>query len=121
MHHLYNNGFHGFPQEYPYARLNQGQGQFEPPQPPKSVYVAPSPNSMGILLLQNKKRGKKGGVTPNPVLRSLNVVYAPPEGSSDGGAATLDPQFSDPSSVPIAFVSQEYFEKEVKMTAVPEL
>lgn len=115
---LYLCCIHGlFPKEYPYARLNQGQGQFEPPQPAKSVYVAPSPNSMGILLLQNKKRGKKG-VTPNPVLRSLNVVYAPPEGS-DSGEAALDPEFNDPSSVPIAFVSQDRFEKEVKMTTVP--
>ncbi|KAL7531286.1 hypothetical protein ACHAXR_003955 [Thalassiosira sp. AJA248-18] len=111
-------------QEYPYARLNQGQGQFEPPQPSKSVYVAPSPNSMGILLLQNQKRKKK--VVPNPVLRSLNVVYAPPENDGDdgddgdGNNNNLDPQFVDPSSVPIAFISQDYLEKEIKMTAIPQ-
>jgi len=104
-------------QEYPYCRLNKGQGQFEPEQPKKSVYVAPSPNSMGILLLQNEKRKK--AVTPNPVLRSLNVVYAPPEGS-DGAAPNLDPQFSDPSSVPISFVPLDYLEKEIKMTVVPQ-
>lgn len=109
-------------QEYPYARLNQGQGQFEPPQPPKSVYVAPSRNSMGILLLQNEKRGRKKNLTPNPVLRSLNVVYAPPEGSDggEGGAASLDPQLMDPSSVPISFVPQDYLEREIKMTAIPQ-
>lgn len=114
------------PQEYPYARLNQGQGQFEPPQPAKSVYLAPSPNSMGILLLQNEKRKK--GVVPNPVVRSVNVVYAPPEGSSsdsdasnsNGGASDLEPQLKDPSSLPISFIPQELLEKEIKMTAVPQ-
>jgi len=111
-------------QEYPYARLNQGQGQFEPPQDPKSVYLAPSVNSMGILLLQNKKRKKT--IAPNPVLRSLNVVYAPPENnevgrgdSSDGGAASIMSQFMDPSSVPVSFIAQDYFEQEIKKTMVP--
>lgn len=106
---------------YPYARLNEGQGQFEPPQPPKSVYLAPSPNSMGILLLQNKQRKK--AVVPNPVVRSLNVVYAPPEGSESssggGGANDLEPQLKDPSSLPIAFIPQETLEKEIKLTAIP--
>jgi len=103
-------------QEFPYARPNQGQGQFEPPQPPKSVYVAPSPNSMGILLLQNKNRRK--AIVPNPVLRSVNVVYAPPDGDS-GDAVNLDPQTADPSSVPISFIPQNYLEKEIKTTSSP--
>mmetsp|Transcript_21506 Transcript_21506/g.46731 ORF Transcript_21506/g.46731 Transcript_21506/m.46731 type:complete len:400 (-) Transcript_21506:261-1460(-) len=107
-------------QEFPYARLNEGQGQFEPPQPPKSVYLAPSTNSMGILLLQNKKKRKSGGVTPNPVLRSLNVVYAPPDGESGTtGDGDLDPQLMDPSSVPVTFISQDYFEKEIEKAAIP--
>ena len=107
-------------QEYPYARLNQGQGQFEPPQPSKSVYIAPSANSMGILLLQNAK--KKKAVVPNPVVRSLNVVYTPQEGgeAEEASAADLEPQLKDPSSVPISFVSQDYLEKEIKKTSVLE-
>ena len=78
---------------------------------------------MGILLLQNKKR--KQAVVPNPVLRSLNVVYAPPEGSSDAsesnssGANDLVPQLMDPSFVPISFIPESTLEKEIKMTAVP--
>ena len=107
-------------QEYPYARPNQGQGQFEPPQPKKSVYVAPSPNSMGVLLLQNKKRKK--AVVPNPVLRSLNVVYAPQDG--ENGAAIspedLDPKFVDPSSIPVSFVPSDYLENEIKKTELAE-
>eukprot|EP00580_Thalassiosira_gravida_P014310 CAMPEP_0201682160 /NCGR_PEP_ID=MMETSP0494-20130426/51481_1 /ASSEMBLY_ACC=CAM_ASM_000839 /TAXON_ID=420259 /ORGANISM="Thalassiosira gravida, Strain GMp14c1" /LENGTH=436 /DNA_ID=CAMNT_0048165917 /DNA_START=27 /DNA_END=1337 /DNA_ORIENTATION=+ len=108
-------------QEYPYCRLNQGQGQFEPPQPDKSVYVAPSANSMGILLLKNEKRGRSKTVAPNPVLRSLNVVFAPPEGGDDGDSdntPSLDPQVVDPSSIPISFISQDYFETEIKTTAI---
>eukprot|EP00804_Cyclotella_cryptica_P007449 CCRYP_002655-RB/>CCRYP_002655-RB protein AED:0.06 eAED:0.06 QI:86/1/1/1/0.4/0.33/6/2272/408 len=104
-------------QEYPYARLNQGQGQFEPPQPKNSVYVAPSPNSMGILLLQNKNRRK--AIIPNPVLRSLNVVYAPSDGGNNGSdAPNLDPQAVDPSSLPISFIPQDYFEKEISLTSL---
>ena len=83
---------------------------------------------MGILLLQNKKR--KQAVVPNPVLRSLNVVYAPPEGSSSdasesnsssssSGANDLVPQLMDPSFVPISFIPESTLEKEIKMTAVP--
>mmetsp|Transcript_28388 Transcript_28388/g.60748 ORF Transcript_28388/g.60748 Transcript_28388/m.60748 type:complete len:418 (+) Transcript_28388:62-1315(+) len=113
-------------QEYPYARLNKGQGQFEPPQPPKSVYVAPSPNSMGILLLQNKNRKK--AIVPNPVLRTLNVVYAPSGGNEantsnndSSPAVSLDPVVVDPSSVPISFIPVDYLEKEIKATALPML
>lgn len=112
-------------QEYPYARLNSGQGQFEPPQPAKSVYLAPSPNSMGVLLLQNKNRKKS--VIPNPVLRSMNVVYAPPPGEESSSTATdnnnntpvnIEPQIMDPSSIPVSFIPQDYLEKEIKLTKV---
>ena len=84
------------------------------------MYLAPSVNSMGILLLQNEKRRR--AVAPNPVLRSLNVVYAPPEngsGGGDGDGADATPQLTDPSSVPIAFVAQEAFEREIQKTALP--
>eukprot|EP00984_Skeletonema_dohrnii_P025834 scaffold15012_cov160-Skeletonema_dohrnii-CCMP3373.AAC.4 len=105
-------------QDYPYARLNSGQGQFEPPQPNKSVYLAPSPNSMGVLLLQNKN--KKKAVVPNPVLRSINVVYNAPgddgASSSSGAPVNVDPTLMDPSSVPVSFVPLEYLEKEIKFT-----
>ena len=81
------------------------------------MYVAPSANSMGILLLQNK-RGRKKTVAPNPVLRSLNVVYAPPEGGDGDSTPSLDPQVMDPSSIPISFISQDYLETEIKSTAI---
>ena len=108
-------------QEYPYARLNSGQGQFEPPQPTKSVYLAPSSNSMGVLLLQNKNRKKS--VVPNPVLRSMNVVYAPPPGESSSTTdnntpVNIEPQIMDPSSIPVSFIPQDYLEKEIKLTKV---
>ena len=80
------------------------------------MYLAPSPNSMGILLLQNKQRKK--AVVPNPVVRSLNIVYAPPEGSdesSGSGANDLKPQLKDPSSLPIAFIPQDTLANEIKM------
>lgn len=107
-------------QEFPYARPNSGQGQFEPPQPKKSVYLAPSPNSMGVLLLQNKN--KKKVVVPNPVLRSMNVVYNAPggDGGSDTAPVNVDPTIMDPSSIPVAFIPQEYLEKEIKFTAKAE-
>ncbi len=76
---------------------------------------------MGILLLQNKNRKK--AVIPNPVLRSLNVVYAPSDGAeADSGSAaavSLDPVAVDPSSVPISFIPVDYLEKEIKATALP--
>ena len=76
---------------------------------------------MGILLLQNKNRKK--AVVPNPVLRSLNVVYAPPEGdngtSNDNASVNLEPQAVDPSSIPVSFIPSDYLEKEIKATALP--
>lgn len=101
-------------QEYPYARPNKGAGQFEPAQPAKSVYLAPSPNSMGVLLLSTKS--KKAKITPNAVLRSLNVVYTPSEGTSEE-QANADLQLEDPqSSVPVSFVSTAKFDKELAKT-----
>ena len=74
---------------------------------------------MGILLLQNKQRKKT--VVPNPVVRSLNILYAaPPEGSdesSGSGANDLKPQLKDPSSLPIAFIPQDTLANEIKMTS----
>lgn len=106
-------------QAYPYARLNEGQGQFEPPQPPKSVYLAPSVNSMGILLLQNDRKRQRKGIVTNPVLRSLNVVYAPPDGESGTTEEDLSPELMDPSSVPVTFISQDFLEKEIKKADIP--
>ena len=69
---------------YPYARPNDGAGQFEPAQPAGSAYLAPAANSMGVLLLPRRegrggfffKGGRLGPLVPNPALASLNVVYA---------------------------------------------
>ena len=73
---------------YPYARPNDGAGQFEPAQPAGLAYLAPAANSMGVLLLPRREgRGVGGGrlgpLVPNPALASLNVVYA-------GAAADAD-------------------------------
>ncbi|KAL3816119.1 hypothetical protein ACHAXA_011616 [Cyclostephanos tholiformis] len=120
--------------DYPYARPNDGGGQFEPPQPRGSIYVSPSANSMGILLLPREKKGgffaygsKQEALIPNPVLRSLNVVYAPTittggdagAGADDGGGALATMSITDPSYVPISFISQDAFARELKATAIP--
>jgi hypothetical protein len=94
-------------QEYPYCRPNQGKGQFEPPQPKKSVYMAPSKNCMGVLLLQAKK---SKNTKPNPALRSLNIVYQASEGTTvDTSSGLL--RVVDPNSVPIVFEPFDLFEK----------
>ena len=98
-------------QEYPYARPSKGQGQFEPPQPKKAVYMAPSSNCMGVLLLPSKKKN----ISQNPVIQSLNIVYNPSqEGAKDeeGGQTIM----YDPSGVPIRFQSVGEFEVEEKIT-----
>ncbi|CAB9521151.1 Inherit from COG: Phosphoglycerate mutase [Seminavis robusta] len=104
----------GFSQQvYPFARPSNGTGPFEPAQPKGSVYLAPSPYSMGVLLLPSKKK-----VTPNPVMDSLKVVYTPSSASSDndssdGGGAM---QVVDPSNVKISFQSASDFEQEERVT-----
>jgi hypothetical protein len=100
-------------QEYPYARPSKGTGQFEPPQPPTSVYLAPSPNCMGVLLLQAKSKKKK--ISQNPVLESLNVVYTP---SQEGGDTSEEMAVADPSGVAIAFQPVESFEFEERASRV---
>jgi hypothetical protein len=98
-------------QDYPYCRPNKGMGQFEPVQPAKSVYMAPSPNCMGVLLLPSKKK-----ISINPCIQSLNVVYSP----SSAAAATDSEQGAlklvDPSGVPISFQSVAAFQQEEAIT-----
>lgn len=104
-------------QPYPYCRPNQGLGQFEPIQPEKSVYMAPSSNCMGVLLLQSKERK----IIPNPVIQSLNIVYNP---SSDTTTDVTDEnddkaniiKVVDPSGVAIQFQSVTDFEREESVT-----
>jgi hypothetical protein len=96
-------------QDYPYCRPNKGMAQFEPVQPAKSVYLAPSPNCMGVLLLPSKKK-----VSVNPCIQSLNVVYNPSSSSatdSEQGAKLVDP-----SGVPISFQSVAAFQQEEAIT-----
>lgn len=83
---------------------------FEPNQPKDAVYMAPSPNCMGLLLLQNKKRKKS--VVPNPAVGGLNLVYTPSEGSEADGEMVL----KDLSGLPIRFQSIADFTKEEKIT-----
>lgn len=104
-------------QPYPYCRPNQGLGQFEPIQPEKSVYMAPSSNCMGVLLLKSKDRK----IIPNPAIQSLNIVYNP---SSDTTTDVTDEnndnsniiRVVDPSSVTIQFQSVTDFEREESVT-----
>jgi hypothetical protein len=102
-------------QEYPYARPSKGTGQFEPPQPPKSVYMAPSPNCMGVLLLQADKKLARN-ITPNPVVDSLNVVYSPSTGSSQFDGDNQFPHTVDPSGVVTTFQAVDKFKEEEIVT-----
>ncbi len=99
-------------QEYPFCRPNKGMGQFEPPQPNNSVYLAPSANSMGVLLLQSKKRNVK----VNPAFRGMKIVYSPSEGTVVDANDVLKVQ--DPSGTNIVFQPYEIFEKEESSTRV---
>ena len=99
-----------------------------------SAYLAPSANSMGILLLPREKKrggffglgGKLEPLVPNPVLASLNVVYAGGAGGADdpdgvddavGGASSSAALSAiDPSGVTVSFVSQGAFARELKAT-----
>jgi len=104
-------------QKYPYCRPQQGDGQFEPSQPEGSVYLSPSPNCMGVLLLSStgKKKPKKlknrRPLRPNPVLQSLDIVYTPSDtgGEDDGGVMG---GVIDPSQVGLSFTSAGVFARE---------
>jgi catechol 2,3-dioxygenase-like lactoylglutathione lyase family enzyme len=111
-------------QEYPYCRPNKGLGQFEPIQPEKSVYMAPSSNGLGVLLLKSTVRK----IVPNPAVQALNVVYNPAStttlsdndsnnnnsSSDDSGDAKM--AVVDPSGVSIDFQSVGNFEREERIT-----
>ena len=96
-------------QEVPYSRPSKGATLFEPAPPKNSYYMSPSPNCMGVLLLQGKK---KKPVTQNPVVESLNLVYTPSSEEESGDAMVL----KDPSGVPIRFQSEGAFTKLEKTT-----
>lgn len=102
---------HSLHQQYPYARLGSGTGQFEPPQPKGSIYLSTSPNSMGILLLPTEK--KKARLTPNPAFNALRVVYNPSDQSDTQSTQNL--QVTDPSSINISFVPYSRFEAEERI------
>lgn len=94
--------------DVPYARPSKGTTIFEPAPPKGSVYMAPSPNSMGVLLFPAKKKR----LTPNPVVESLTIVYSPAEGSEGQEV----PLLVDPSGVSIKFQRVSDFESEEKVT-----
>ena len=96
-------------QEVPYSRPSKGTTMFEPAPPKNACYMSPSPNCMGVLLLQGKKKKK---ITPNPVIGSLNVIYNP--SSEEGSEQEL--RLKDPSGVPVRFQSASTFTKVEKMT-----
>jgi len=131
-------------EDYPYARPNAGRGQFEPSQPKGSVYLSPpcatSPTSscayygMGILLLPKEEKKTKSifgiaygstvsftdnnvDLIPNPVVKSLNIVYAASTEMEDSSSSSSNMSpITDPSYVPITFLSQDVFTREIKMT-----
>lgn len=96
--------------DVPYARPSNGTTIFEPAPPPASVYMSPSQNCMGVLLLPLPKRQKK--VTVNPVVESLDIVYSP---ASGGDQLVVDPVV-DPSGVSLSFQSVSKFDAEEKST-----
>jgi hypothetical protein len=100
-------------QNYPFSRPSNGAGPFEPAQPRNSVYLAPSSNSMGILLLPTPKSSSR--ITPNPVLVGLNVVYTPLSENADA-QNEVAMKVVDPSGVGIDFQSVSEFEREERMT-----
>ena len=81
---------------------------FEPDKPRDALYMAPSPNCMGVLLLPSKKKK----ITPNPAVDSINIVYTPSEGSSNSEQLVL----RDPSDVGVRFQSVSDFMAEEKRT-----
>lgn len=93
----------------PYSRPSNGTTIFEPAPPPKSVYMAPTNNGMGVLLLPTKR---KKAVVPNPVVESLNIVYTPASGSEEAAVAPI----VDPSGVAISFQSVGSFDSEERAT-----
>lgn len=108
-------------EEYPYCRPNKGMGQFEPVQPKGSVYLSPGKNSMGVLLLQAERKRGKANVRPNPVVRSLNVVFQPSDGTVvDASSADLM-KVVDPSFVPISFEPIDLFSKKEEASRIPLL
>lgn len=94
-------------QEFPYSRPSKGTTMFEPAPPKNSVYMAPSPNCMGVLLLPSK--AKK--ISPNPAVGALTIVYTPSEGN--GGEELA---LQDPSEVGIKFQSVSDFIAEERAT-----
>lgn len=96
-------------QEVPYSRPSKGTTMFEPAPPKNSYYMSPSPNCMGVLLLQGKK---KKPITQNPVVESLNIVYKPSSEEASGNDMFLQ----DPSGVPVKFQSESVFTKVEKAT-----
>lgn len=96
-------------QDVPYSRPSKGTTMFEPAPPKNSFYLSPSPNCMGVLLLQGKK---KKSIIPNPVVDSLNIVYRPLSEENSGDSLLL----KDPSGVPVRFQSVDAFTKVEKIT-----
>mmetsp|Transcript_43665 Transcript_43665/g.105884 ORF Transcript_43665/g.105884 Transcript_43665/m.105884 type:complete len:412 (+) Transcript_43665:236-1471(+) len=106
-------------QDVPYSRPSKGTTMFEPAPPKGFVYMSPSPNCMGVLLLPTANKRKK--ITPNPVVDSLNIVYTPSSDAADAtdGASSSSSSgmtVQDPSGVPVRFQSVSDFTNEEKVT-----
>jgi hypothetical protein len=99
------------PQEYPFCRPSKGTGVFEPPQPKGSVYLAPTANGLGVLLLQSKKKKQ---VKANPAVVGLNLVYA--EGAFGSDSLPVSTAGMDPSGVGLRFQSVAEFASEESQT-----
>jgi hypothetical protein len=92
--------------DVPYSRPSNGTTLFEPAPPKGSCYMSPSKNCMGVLLLPSPNKRK--GITANPVVESLNIVYKP--SGDDGESSSSDEVvLTDPSNVAIKFQSVSDF------------
>ncbi|KAG7374776.1 hypothetical protein IV203_013871 [Nitzschia inconspicua] len=99
--------------DVPYSRPSMGTTLFEPAPPKGSVYMSPSKNCMGILLLPYPNKRKT--ITTNPVVESLNIVYKPAT-SDDVGTSNEELMLTDPSNLSIKFQSVSDFIAQEKVT-----
>jgi len=78
---------------------------FEPEQPPRSVYLGYSPDTFGLLLLPRpKKRGQAKKIDVGTVWGGLRIVN-----DDSSATATATPGNPEPDSYPVGFWSLCYF------------
>lgn len=72
---------------------------FEPEQPPRSVYLGYSPDTFGLLLLlRPRKRGQSKKIDVGTVWGGLRIVN-----DDSSAASTATPGKPEPDSYPVGF------------------